>query len=213
MDFNVITSGLKNSWNTFVSNIVAYIVGFLIMAIGSILIVTIAPLVYGMTYMVLKGVRGEKVEIKDIFYGFKSLNVIIRSWIGLIGIALVPIIIVIIEFVVVGALTAVSPTAGVLAGLVFLLIVILVEIFLFFAFYIYVMVPSENIIYAIKESAAIGKSNIILVILAIIISGILGFIGGLLFGIGVLITGPIATLFGAYVLKELAPGISDASGQ
>ncbi|MFP4655297.1 MAG: glycerophosphodiester phosphodiesterase [Methanohalobium sp.] len=46
--------------------------------IGSILIVAIAPLFYGLTYMTFKGIKGEKVEINDIFEGFHHF---VRSWI------------------------------------------------------------------------------------------------------------------------------------
>jgi hypothetical protein len=40
---------LKNSWNVVKENIVTFIVGLLITVIGSVLIVTIAPLFYGFT--------------------------------------------------------------------------------------------------------------------------------------------------------------------
>lgn len=60
---------LKDSWEIFQKNIVAFIVGTLIAGIGSILIVTIAPLFYGVTYMAVKGIKGETVEIGDVFAG------------------------------------------------------------------------------------------------------------------------------------------------
>ena len=69
---------LSNSWNIFKNNIAAYIIGALIAVIGSIFIITIAPLFYGLTYMAVRGVKGETVEINDVFEGF---NHFIRSWV------------------------------------------------------------------------------------------------------------------------------------
>lgn len=214
MDFNVITSALKKGVDAFVSNVLAYIIGFLIMIIGSILIVTIAPLVYGMYYMILKGTRGEKVEIKDVFYGFKSVSMFIRSWVGLIVYGLIVFVIVFIVAFVGGLIGGILESASIvlLTTLVAMVVAIILEIFLYFTWYIYVMTPSENIIYAIKESISIGKANVLTVLITIIISGILAFIGGLVFGILILVTGPIAMLFAAYVLKEIKPEIKDEAG-
>jgi mannitol-specific phosphotransferase system IIBC component len=72
MNFDLITTNLKKGFDAFVANIAAYIIGFLIAVFGSILIVTIAPLFYGFYYMCVKGTRGDKIEIKDVFYGFSS---------------------------------------------------------------------------------------------------------------------------------------------
>lgn len=69
---------LYRSWDVFKENIVAFIVGALIAVIGSILIITIAPLFYGLTHMAVKGIKGEKVEINDVFEGF---NHFVRSWV------------------------------------------------------------------------------------------------------------------------------------
>ncbi|WP_370574386.1 glycerophosphodiester phosphodiesterase [Methanomethylovorans sp.] len=75
---------LKDSWEIFQKNIVAFIIGTLIAGIGSILIVTIAPLFYGVTYMAVKGIKGEKVEISDVFAGFKVPGAFVQSWIVVI---------------------------------------------------------------------------------------------------------------------------------
>jgi len=203
MDFDVITTSVKKAFDTFVQNIVAYIVGFLIAIIGSIFIITIAPLFYGLYYMAIKGTRGEKVEIKDILYGFSSLGTFIRSWIGFIvyGI-LVYIISIIINVIVVLGISIAPSVMGVLS-IVSMIITFIIEILLFFTLYIYVMTPSESIIYAIKESFGISKSNIIMVILTMIVSFILSIL---------IVTIPLGMVFAAYVLKELKPGIKDASG-
>lgn len=69
---------MTDSWNIFKNNIVAYIIGALIAVIGSIFIITIAPLFYGLTYMAVRGIKGETVEINDVFEGFNNF---IRSWV------------------------------------------------------------------------------------------------------------------------------------
>ncbi|MDV0445345.1 hypothetical protein MmiAt1_09190 [Methanimicrococcus sp. At1] len=206
MDFDVITSSLKKGWDAFIGNIVAYIVGLIIMIIGSILIVTAAPLMYGMYYMVLKGLRGEKVEIKDIFYGFSSVSMFIRSWIGFIVYILIIVIIGFILGFIGGAISAATGSAAVasLMSLLILIITYIIEIFVYYSLYIYVMTPSENIIYAMKESIGVGKSNILTVLITIILASIISIL---------VITAPLGMLFAASVLKELNPGLKDASAQ
>jgi len=206
MDFNVITDNLKKAFDGFVANIVAYIVGALIVAIGSIFIITAAPLVYGLYTMVLKGTRGEKVEIKDVLYGFSSGSIFIRSWIGFLGLMAVPICIWIAYMVLIFVIGLVSTTAAALIGMVLSLVLFIVMLvlflFLYYTLFIYVMTPSENIIYAIKESIAIAKANLIMVLLTMLISGILGMFT---------ITIPLGWLFAAYMLKEFKPDLKDNS--
>ena len=199
MDFDIISGGVKKAFDTFVQNIVAYIVGLLIAFIGSILIVTIAPLFYSLYCMVLKGTRGENVEIKDIFYGFSSGSIFVRSWIGFIVYGLlISIISILLNLVAI-----VVPSLALLISLISMLVSLIISIFLFYTIFIYVMTPSESIIYALKESFGIGKSNIVMVFLTIIISGILSIL---------VVTAPLGMLFSAYVLKGLKPEIKDDSG-
>jgi len=202
MNFDLITTAVKKAFDTFVENIIAYIIGILIVFVGSIFIVTIAPLLYGLYYMVIKGTRGEKVEIKDVFYGFSSLSVIIRAWIGLIGFIIVPAIVGFIIGFIIGILTHISSVFAILSILI-PIVSIIMALFLYFTLYIYVMTPSENIIYAIKESISIGKANVIMVLLTMIIASICSIF---------MITYPLGMLFAAYMLKELKPDIKDASG-
>jgi len=206
MDFDLITTALKKGFDTFVQNIVAYIVGIILVFIGSIFIITSAPLMYSLYYMVLKGTRGEKVEIKDILYGFSSLSVFIRAWIGVIAVALVPFVISFIFSFVSTILVMISSSLAILVtllSLVLMIVLIIFAIFIYFSLYIYVMTPSENIIYAIKESISIGKANIIMVLLTMIIASICSIFW---------ITYPLGMLFAAYMLKELKPDLKDNSG-
>ena len=206
MDFDIITESAKKAFDNFVQNIVAYIVGFIIGFIGICLVITAGPAMYGLYYMAIKGARGEKVEIKDVFYGLSSVNAFIRSWIGFIGYMLVPIIVWIIYGIIAAIVVMVSPALAIivsLLGLLAMAITLLLLVFLYYVLYIYIMTPSENIIYAIKESISIGKSNFIMVLLTFVISYVMSILW---------ITTPLGTVFGAYVLKELKPDIKDGSG-
>ncbi|WNY27919.1 hypothetical protein MmiEs2_00980 [Methanimicrococcus stummii] len=203
MDFDILTSGLKNGWDAFKNNIVAYVLGLLIAVIGSILIVTIAPLVYGLSYMAVKGARGEKVEITDIFYGFKSVSAFIRSWMYYIVYVVVIIIIAVITYL----LTMVSPFLSIIGTL----LSVIWALVTFYSMYIYVMTPSENAVYAYKEGFNVLKENLIMTILAYIVVYLLAVIGAILLGIGLLVTIPIAFVFTVSVLKALKPGIDAAN--
>ena len=83
-----------------------------------------------------------------------------------------------------------------------MIVCFILAIFLFFTLYIYVMRQSENIVYAIKESIAISKANIVMVILTIIVYMVLSCLG---------ITQPLGEVFAVYMLKELKPDIKDES--
>ena len=209
MDINMdlITAEVKKAFDTFVENIVVYIVGFIIALIGVFVFIFAGPAIYGMSYMILKGSRGEKVEIKDVFYGMSSVEMFIRSWIGLIGVAIVPVALCIGCVVIILILTLISPTMGLMLGmllyLVLLVAMFVIGIFLYYALYIYVMTPSENIMYAIKESISISKSNTIMVILTMIIASILSIL---------YVTAPLGSLFAVNMLKQLKPDIKDNSG-
>ncbi|MCL2142163.1 MAG: hypothetical protein FWH46_04735 [Methanimicrococcus sp.] len=203
MDFDVISVSLKKAFDVFVANIVAYIVGFLICVVGSCFIVTIGPLFYGLYYMVLKGSRGETPDIKDIFCGFSSVSAFIRSWVGFLGFFLPLFVVYIIFFLLIMFSTALR--LGFLSFLfmpVMFLIVFVLMIFLYFTLFIYVMTPSENIVFALKESFRISKSNLIMTILTIIIAGFCGIL---------FVTMPIGLLFAASMLKEFEPSLKDQS--
>ncbi|MDV0446238.1 hypothetical protein MsAg5_00660 [Methanosarcinaceae archaeon Ag5] len=201
-DSGLITTGLKKAWGAFASNAVALILGVLIAVFGSLLIVTSAPLAYGFCYMCIKATRGEKVAITDVFYGFKSLSVFIRSWIYFI--------IVLIILFIVGIINSILSIIPYLGAIVAFILGIFVYMFMIFTLYVYVMRASENIVYALKESFNIIKSNILMTLVVAIIAYILILVG-VLFIIVWLVTIPIAVVFGAYVLKEIAPSTKDES--
>ncbi|MDR0767518.1 MAG: hypothetical protein LBE57_03620 [Methanosarcinales archaeon] len=211
MDFDIITSSLKKGWEAFTGNAVAFIVGFLIALIGSILIVTIAPLFYGFYYMAVKASRGEKLAIKDVFYGFKSFGLFIRAWIYFIVVFLLAIIIGIITSILTMVLTYIHVSLALVGMLISILLSIVFSLTIFYTMYIYIMTPSKNIIYALKEGFGVFKGNVLMTIVAYIVYYILTLIGMILLGIGLLITIPIAMVFTVSVLKALRPTIQDGS--
>ena len=143
---------MTDSWNIFKNNIVAYIIGTLIAVIGSIFIITIAPLFYGLTYMAVRGMKGETVEINDVFEGFNNF---IRSWVFVIA-------------------------AGILLmiGYFFLIIPgIILSILLIYALPLLVLRDYGGID-AIKESINIGKENFTDTLVLFVIIVVLNAIGG-----------------------------------
>lgn len=244
MEFGLLVEGIKKAFQSYIDNIVAYVVAIILffiitgivyaigfaggiaavyeafvnMEFGVALLITViaaligflilSPLMYSTYYMAIKGTRGEKVKIGDLFYGFKSGKAFTRS---LIYVLVYTIVVTVVSFVVVvvsdfigGIIGIVDLSTGVLvAGILTFLLMLLVEIFFFYTIYIYVMTPGEGFFYALKESVNIGKDNIVMVILTIIISWILSIL---------IITIPLGYIFGAYMLKELKPTIKDESG-
>jgi membrane-anchored glycerophosphoryl diester phosphodiesterase (GDPDase) len=162
---------LKDSWNSLKENIVTYIVALLIAAVGSILIVTIAPLAYGVGYMAVKGARKEAVEINDVFVGFKSEN-FLRSWIYLIMYA-----------VVIAVANSIHSIVGTVVGILFIFALPLL------------VIRGYGGVDALKESFELVKDNLFESLIIYVITLVLIVIGVLLLGIGVLITAPLGQIF------------------
>ncbi|MDV0445344.1 hypothetical protein MmiAt1_09180 [Methanimicrococcus sp. At1] len=244
MEFGLLFDGLKKAFQSYIHNIVAYLVGIILFLIISavvyfigfggdilavyealinmkfgtsfvIMILTVligyfisAPLMYGMYYMAIKGTRSKDVKIGDLFYGFKSGKAFVRSLIYVlvyaVVIAVVSLIVGVLVGLIAGAVSLASASAAAaIAGVLTFILMLLVEIFFFFTIYVYVMTPGEGFFYALKESFRIGKSNIIMTLLTIIIVWIISIF---------VITIPLGYLYGAYMLKELDPSIKDESG-
>jgi len=107
---------------------------------------------YGLTYMAVRGIKGETVEINDVFEGF---NYFIRSWVFVIA-------------------------AGILLmiGYIFLVIPgIILSILLIYALPLLVLRDYGGID-AIKESINIGKDNFTDTLILFVIIVVLNAIGG-----------------------------------
>lgn len=178
---------LNDSWTIFRSNAVAYIVGLLIAIFGSVFIITIAPLMYGFTYMAYKGTKGEKVEIADVLYGFK--HAFVKSWILFLGM-FIPIFLI---------SSIVTYFVGQNLGLI---VETIISILLTYALALLV-IRDYTAIDAIKESLEIVQKNPVETIILFVITFALITVGTLALIIGMLITIPIAEIFLVYVTKEL----------
>lgn len=186
MDIEVL---LKDSWDIFKNNIVAYIIGTLVAILGSFFIVTIAPLFYGLAYMAMRGVKGEKVEINDVFEGF---NHFVQSWIFMI---------VSVVLIFIGVMLLVVP------GIILLILLIYALPLL--------VIRDYGAIDAIKESINIAKANFTETIFIFLVAMVISLIGGSI-RIGAILTTPFIMIFytlGAYGLIGESPKGAEIAGE
>ncbi len=181
---------LKDSWEIFRKNWVVYVVGTFIAVFGSILVITLPPLYYGLTYIAAKGARGDTVEITDLFIGFKPNN-FIQSWILLLAIA--------VPFVVIMFMAAKYIGLG-----VFIVeIILLIAMFIFFVYTMPLMVVKKrDAIPAIMESTKIAMFNLPNTIIIAVIVAVFNWIASLTV-IGVLVTTPISEILVILALQSL----------
>ena len=170
---------LKESWTVLRNNLGVYIAATLIVIFGSIFVVTLAPLAYGYSYIAIKGLRTGKVEINDVFEGFRSNN-FIRSWIvTLIG--------VVVYFA---------------AALIHSLLGVLVTLFLLYAMFLLVMRGCGSIA-ALQGSIEVVKRNPIESIILFAMIYIINIVGMLALIVGLLIAVPLGEILTARVLFGL----------
>ncbi len=172
-----INDTIKKGFSLFKNNYVALIIGTLIAMIGMVLIITIPPLIFGIYYMCIQIIKGEKVEISDVFKGF---NYFFTSW----------------------GLTLVASLA-VVAGLALLVIPGLLLAVLFQYAIPLVIFEDRGAINSLKRSYAIGKENLAFSLVLWILLAVISCAGGLTH-VGVLLTIPFTALCICIATHKLA---------
>ncbi|MFQ5815817.1 MAG: glycerophosphodiester phosphodiesterase [Candidatus Hydrothermarchaeaceae archaeon] len=162
-----VEDALKDSWDVFRRDYIAYIIGGGIAVLGSIFIITVAPLLFGLYHMAIKGLKGEDVEIADVLWGFGRF---LRSW----------------ALLIVGGVI-------VIAGLVLLVVPGLVLIVLFQYSIPAIVLKDCGAIEGLMKSLNVAKNNFAFSVLVAATSFVVNFIGGSIW-IGWVISVPFTAL-------------------
>ena len=161
-----IGDALKKGWETFTANAAALIVGLILLIILAIVTLGLAApgLAVGYNKMCLRAVRGESIEIGDLFEGF--------------------------QFFLPALIAAIVIGIAVSVGLILLVIPGIILAMLFSWVFWLMADGKEGLGDLLKDSGEITKSDWVGVFVLMLVVGIVGMIGGVV-PFGSLVTTPI----------------------
>ena len=194
-------SGLSYIGFIIVVSALAAVGGAAVEAIGGILNIFVSTFfTAGFLGLLLKVGRGESAVLKDCFAAGDRV-------LPLIGYGLLAMIIFLVPFAIIGgivyALALAGGNAGAgggagagvgVAGIILVMVISLLAGLLLWPGYFLIVDRKATVIEAFSLAYAIGKKNILQFIAVYFISVIIGWIGILLFGVGLIFTGPLAML-------------------
>ncbi len=209
---------LSNSWRAFVNNLGALIVAGILVPVITVVTLGILgpPMMLGLTMMALRSVRGEKVEIGDVFQG---LSRFVSAWGATLIIMAVFLILYAILLPIVRATKAgrgSEQAKGFMAGIsavgMVAIVVIMVVLAVPFALTYPAIADGMGAIEAVSYSVRAGLANIgSLLILGAIASVVTTALQSITFGLGSVLASPWSMCVFAEAYNEVA-GATQPSG-
>lgn len=171
-----INHAFKQTFEAFKKNYVALIVGAVIAGFGSIFLITIAPLVYGMFIMGVKAAEGGKPQAGDVFKGF---NHFLEGWILVLTAGIT---------VIIGLILLILPGIALMILYTYAIPIALIE--------------KKGAIQSLQKSVNLGIENPIYTLIIWLFITIINSIGAAL-TLGWVITLPLSTLATILAYKQI----------
>jgi len=215
MSADIFTKSLEKSFDTYKNNFTAYIIASAIAFLASFIIpFLMPPMLYGMTYMGIKGAREGKTQVEDLFEPFRSLKTFVRSYFYgfvvflIIVVLFVAFLLIIagVTFVMSGDYSAYTPEAvlaALLAAFVLLIVSIVISFGLLYSEVIYVMDTETGVLSAISQSISLTGKNIAATVCLLAAMYIINLIGSCAGGILVILTFPFSVVLLSHLTIDL----------
>jgi len=170
---------VREGFAVFKGNWLSFILASIVVAVGSIIIITAPPLVFGLYRMALKAQRGESVEVFDVLKGF---NYFVTSWI---------LSIVAIVAIGIGLILLVVPGLALAVLFIYAIPIALNE--------------KLGAVESLKKSFNIGKENLQFTVILALVMWVINIIGGYI-PFGFLIATPFTSICIVIAAVKLTEG-------